>query len=50
MEYKEAYKELESLLKYGRQELKENGEGEQLFIPKTVEALEIAMKTLKEKC
>jgi hypothetical protein len=42
MKYKDAYKEIESLLKYGKQELKENGEGEQLFISKTVEALEVA--------
>ena len=36
MDYKQAYNEIESLWKYGERELKENGQGEQLFIPETV--------------
>lgn len=43
---KQAYKEIESLWKYGERELKENGQGEQLFIPETVKALEIAKAVL----
>ena len=46
MDYKQAYKEIESLWEYGTQELKENGQGEQLFIPETVKALEIAKAVL----
>lgn len=46
MKYEDAYKEIESLLKYGKQELKEYGDGEQLFIPDTLEALEIARNVL----
>lgn len=40
--YKQAYLEIESLLKYGKSEQKANGENEQLFIPETLRALEIA--------
>ena len=46
MDYKQAYNEIESLWKYGERELKENGQGEQLFIPETVKALEIAKAVL----
>ena len=46
MDYKQAYNEIESLWKYGERELKENGQGEQLFIPETVKALEIAKVVL----
>jgi len=46
MDYKQAYNEIESLWKYGKRELKENGQGEQLFIPETVKALEIAKAVL----
>lgn len=46
MDYKQAYKEIESLWEYGTQELKENSENKQLFIPETVKALEIAKAVL----
>lgn len=46
MDYKQAYSEIESLWKYGKQELEEYGECEQLFIPETVEALEVAKTVL----
>ncbi len=46
MDYKQAYNEIESLWKYGERELKENGQNEQVFIPETLKALEIAKTVL----
>ena len=44
--YEKAYNEIVSLLKYGESEWKINGENEQLFIPETLEALEMAKMCL----
>ncbi len=46
MKYEDAYKEIESLWKYGKQELKVYGDGEQLFLSNTLEALEIAKNAI----
>jgi hypothetical protein len=42
MKYEAEYKEIESLLNYGKHELKANGEGERLFTSETLKALELA--------
>ena len=46
MDYGKAYNEIEGLWKFGKNELRINGEGEQLFSTETVEALHIAKTVL----